>query len=512
MSRYRNALLVFALMFTLVACGGEQEPAASETAPQTTGESAAAKTDATSTDADDAATPTAKSDIELPTDVIDEQVAALIWIDAADITPELLEATAERMLASVDGANAEQLRSQFREQFLNVFTDFHARYSEAGGRGMLFGLTPPGVRPDTATGQPAAFMLMNVEPGSDPAALAASFGALDENAAAEMAAARMEQVAPGWLAVLPADEAGETFYQPTTGDAATTQRMQDLLGESVGPIRVAVVVTDELQRLMPTMDQARQIGGPQGAIMAMVSQVTHAALGLDLGGTPRLALAARFRDEAAAERATMMLDGLVQSLKASIAMQAPPNADQQQIAEMQNAFGALSPTRDGQTLRIELRGEAAATLAGGVLLPSVMQARAAAQRTMSAANLRTLYQAAMVYAIANDDQFPPDVKALVMDGSVAADVVVNPTVSDAEPPADQSIQQQAAWAEANSDYVITIWGRSTAAVSADEVAGHERIEPGMPSATILFGDGSVRTFPIDIARQIIEAGRMPRQQ
>jgi hypothetical protein len=55
-------------------------------------------------------------------------------------------------------------------------------------------------------------------------------------------------------------------------------------------------------------------------------------------------------------------------------------------------------------------------VAVSILLPSLQRARELSKRTVSAANLRGIGQACMIYANEHDDQFPPDLNVLLRDG------------------------------------------------------------------------------------------------
>lgn len=127
-------------------------------------------------------------------------------------------------------------------------------------------------------------------------------------------------------------------------------------------------------------------------------------------------------------------------------------------------------------------------VAMSILLPSLQRARELSKRAVSAANLRGIGQACMIYANDNDDRFPPDLDTVVQGGFV--------TEIQLRAPTDD------AWQPGGCSYVY-VAGQSMAS-DPRNVLAYERpdVNDG-EGANVLFVDGHVEFMRVDSINQVI---------
>lgn len=141
-----------------------------------------------------------------------------------------------------------------------------------------------------------------------------------------------------------------------------------------------------------------------------------------------------------------------------------------------------------------------------ILLPSLNRAREQANRVKSAANLRQIGQAAMMYANDNRGQFPPDLGTMLKKEDLTPSVFVNPR-TNAAPPAAGNPDAMAEWVQEHSDYVWLGKGKSANNVTPETVLAHEKLEDNTDGVNLLFGDGHVEFMVMPEAQRMIEKAR-----
>ena len=126
-----------------------------------------------------------------------------------------------------------------------------------------------------------------------------------------------------------------------------------------------------------------------------------------------------------------------------------------------------------------------------IMLPAINKAREQANQVKSINNLRQIGLGAIMYANANNQQFPPDLATMVQDQDMAAAVFVNPrTDHPMPPPGVQSGKNAAQWVKENSDYVYVGAGKKASAPAmAETIIAYEKPENVTDAVNIAFADG-----------------------
>ncbi len=141
----------------------------------------------------------------------------------------------------------------------------------------------------------------------------------------------------------------------------------------------------------------------------------------------------------------------------------------------------------------------------GILLPALGKAREIANRAVCSANMNGIYKSMYTYSVTNDDQFPPNLGILIMDGSISVNTVLCPSagVNISAMPGDMTLQEMARWADANTPYIY-VYPNEGSNASSDAIIMYEPLEnhagDGM---NILWGDGHVSFETDDQAFRIL---------
>lgn len=130
----------------------------------------------------------------------------------------------------------------------------------------------------------------------------------------------------------------------------------------------------------------------------------------------------------------------------------------------------------------------------GILLPALGKAREAANRAVSASNVRGIYKACYVYSVSHNDAFPADLSELVASGDITYASLLQPNekwrtrTAPPIPPGDS--KKISAWIKENSSYVYL---GGSANMAADDIVIYEKPDPrwAREGINIGFGDGHV---------------------
>ena len=141
-----------------------------------------------------------------------------------------------------------------------------------------------------------------------------------------------------------------------------------------------------------------------------------------------------------------------------------------------------------------------------VLLPALNRAREQANRVKSAANLREIGQAAVIFANdQKDGAFPGSFAEMYKKQELTPDVFINPRTEHQVPPGLDR-DQIGAWLDDNCDYVWLGKGRKNN-LPADIVLAYEKPEGLSDGINLLFADGHVEFMVLNDAQQAIDASK-----
>ena len=143
-------------------------------------------------------------------------------------------------------------------------------------------------------------------------------------------------------------------------------------------------------------------------------------------------------------------------------------------------------------------------LMAGILLPALGRAHEIANRSVCAANMSGLYKAMYTYSVTNDDQFPPNLGVLVVDGSISQKVLHCPSEGEMQPMPMESMDKIGArWFADRCDYIY-VHPPEGADVPADDIVIYEPFTHHDGEGTnICFGDGHVRFINAPEARRLL---------
>jgi hypothetical protein len=145
-------------------------------------------------------------------------------------------------------------------------------------------------------------------------------------------------------------------------------------------------------------------------------------------------------------------------------------------------------------------------LGASIVLPALNAAKERANRVYSASNLRQIGQGCLLYANEHRGAYPPDLGTLITSFDMNVETFVDPSGSTIVPSQvrNGTPQQQAAWANQNSDFVY-LGTRINAGKPADRVLAHSKLEirpnDGM---NIMFNDGRVMWFNREEALRVLQ--------
>lgn len=140
----------------------------------------------------------------------------------------------------------------------------------------------------------------------------------------------------------------------------------------------------------------------------------------------------------------------------------------------------------------DLQAIAAPAFAAGVMLPALSQARQTAQELKGATQVRSLAQAALVYATNNNDKGPDSVEALIEDGYVVREMLDSPMgpAIDGGPDIVLRTDRPEMAASFDADFVIAI--------------DRAMVVNGYGKVNIAFADSSAQTVDMQTLRVILD--------
>jgi prepilin-type processing-associated H-X9-DG protein len=156
---------------------------------------------------------------------------------------------------------------------------------------------------------------------------------------------------------------------------------------------------------------------------------------------------------------------------------------------------------DVQTMALQM-GLSAASAA----MPAAAQAREAATRVQGAANLRQIGVGAMTYAHEHEGKLPSSLRELYLAGyGLPMHAFISPRMGTELPEMmAQSMEAQADWVEAHSDFVWNGRGRKLDELQPQTAIAWEKTGRVSDGLNILFADGHVEFVPFPRAATLIE--------
>ncbi len=136
-----------------------------------------------------------------------------------------------------------------------------------------------------------------------------------------------------------------------------------------------------------------------------------------------------------------------------------------------------------------------------IWIPAFIGVRQGANRARSAANLRNIEQAIVVYANNYSGDYPPDLGTLYKDRQLDLHLFVCPGTGNA-PPVSMSIDQAVQWVNTSADYVYLGAGMKSPAPSGALVI-YEKDGNHPRGDNVLYGDGRVMFLPVAAVHQLI---------
>jgi prepilin-type processing-associated H-X9-DG protein len=153
-----------------------------------------------------------------------------------------------------------------------------------------------------------------------------------------------------------------------------------------------------------------------------------------------------------------------------------------------------------------------AAMMASILLPSRNKSREPDNRVKSAANLRLIGQACLLYENDNHGKYPPDLGTLLNEEDVTAAIVIDPrSENPKQVPPNMTPAQTAAWVNQNSDYIYYGAGLTDAADPTIVVAA-EDVNLHPDGCNALYADGHVEWQMVDKLRQDLAASALLRNQ
>jgi len=467
---------------------------------------------------------------ELPAAAINEQVTAVLWVDLATLTAETLNRTFDAALRDVEQVPRTEVRSRHVDPMLTGLAAFQRRFTEAGGRALVVGFAPADHSEDGADGAHlTAFLLARVGQDPDDAALGASFESLPQPLAWLNGPVAVEPLDEGWRVIRPAGDGVRSvrFTAPRpagAGSSRRTARFRALLAAASGavhsggraadaappeaprPIRLAMVVTDAWRAHLPDGAALQRLDGPEALALSVLRRLSVGQAALATGDRPSVAARGEFVDDSMAQRGSLLLEALVNSLQAELAAVRWGSDGNVDAGPDAGAMSELLPARSGEAVGLMIEPAALRRLVGKVVVPAMTTQRMSAEQATSATNLRNIGLAIRLHAATHGGRFPEGFAPLLRSGDLAPKMLIHPANRGGDTPPTGDPDRLARWAAQHADYTITVFGAASD-VSADAVIGHEKITPDRRRLAVLFGDGEVRILPVDAARRMIEAGR-----
>jgi hypothetical protein len=127
--------------------------------------------------------------------------------------------------------------------------------------------------------------------------------------------------------------------------------------------------------------------------------------------------------------------------------------------------------------------------------PAINRAREASRRAACAANLQQIGMALQFYASQSGGRFPDSLDAVVLDGSISADMLVCPSSNDTVAPGTTPAEQVANLAKGGHQSYVYVGGGLTVTGVRQALAYEPLHHHGGGGINVLYTDGTVQFLP-----------------
>ena len=313
------------------------------------------------------ATP-ARGEVPLPEGAINDQTVGVFYFDVSMWDRASIDASIDAMIAILPQQMQEQARGREAQaemdEGLTKFENFRSQFARAGGQGFMLGLLSDG----SLETEPEAYLLLKVEPGTDPAAIKAALASMSDDPS-EMDEVTLSPYADGWMSI--DDGSQDLVAAPTNGTAAAMEKVQNMVQGSSDAAMTAIIVNDEtVTALLNSASQEfrREAGGeeigqrfvaPMTGLLQALTQSDGSVGQLTLGRAPSLAKTIMFPDAAGAQAAMRSYDSLLDTTNRTLAeaigqMQAQGQQVPVNARQVSTVVEALRMEQNGSNLSLTI--------------------------------------------------------------------------------------------------------------------------------------------------------------
>lgn len=325
---------------------------------------------------------------DLPDAAYPKHVVSLVVFDVTKLTPDAIGASLKTLVAEQD------YRALELDKALPLIAEAHRALTDAGI--MRAVLVIEGSNSDGPDNDPR--FLLNVREGTDPQAVRDVF--VEALNAPRFEAAPVDAA---WVMLTDPHEADRDFGR---ADAGLRQQLDAALKQAGDAAIAAVFVPSSSLR-----QAAAQIQLPPGPnrLMRIITDSQAARASLVLGEAPSVEIAVQQTDPAAAEAAMKSWTQGVEQSRQMIeqhgdALPAP-------VVMLVDLLASLPLAQTGDALTVSLDAQQLKPVAA-VVLESIVMARQQARQLHSAANIRMIAIAVIMYANENRNRYPDTLEQL----------------------------------------------------------------------------------------------------
>lgn len=283
----------------------------------------------------------------LPEQSITENTAAVVVIDAEQITADDLRASAERINALLPAdvaAPQEQMQAELDES-LAEFTKIRETFSNSGGEAVVIVVPAPPTDEAAAVQEPAMFI--RVREGTTPEQMAEAL-----NAVRPEGEEPVELVAYEGQWLLSAEHAATVTRD---GEPAQAQAFKEILERAEeAPITVAFRSTASFREAAAAAQDNPAAAGPFAAFAGPAESFEYGWTTINFGQSPELTTALTFADAQAAQQFNAGWNSLLMMGQGFLSAQLAQVPEAPHPETVQALFQTLAMKQEDNTVRLEL--------------------------------------------------------------------------------------------------------------------------------------------------------------